>query len=84
MPRRETGGASPLHRLQSHRPVDSFGTMIQVLDNIEAGRLVDELRRRGITPEQRVRAVIETVPDGDPSITAMNAQGGAFDFLADA
>lgn len=57
--------------------------MKQVLDNIEAGRLVDELRRRGIAPDQRVRAVVETLGDDELPITAMNAQGGAFDFLAD-
>lgn len=57
--------------------------MKQVLDDIEAGRLVDELRRRGIAPDQRVRAVVETLQDNELSITAMNALGGAFDFLAD-
>lgn len=57
--------------------------MRQVLENIEAGRLTDELRRRGVAPTQRVRAVIETVPDDEPSITAINAQGGGFAWLAD-
>jgi hypothetical protein len=59
------------------------GTMRQVLHNIEAGKLTDELRRRGIPPGQRVRVVVEPVEDDEPPITALNAAGGAFDWLAD-
>ncbi|MDQ2106022.1 hypothetical protein [Azospirillum isscasi] len=61
---------------------DYLNRMRQVLENIEAGRLTDELRRLGVAPTQRVRAIIETVDEG-PSITAINAHGGAFDWLAD-
>ncbi|HEY0838471.1 MAG TPA: hypothetical protein VGE72_31475 [Azospirillum sp.] len=57
--------------------------MRQVIENVEAGRLTDELRRRGIAPTQRVRAVIEDIPDEDPSLTAINAHGGAFDGLSE-
>lgn len=58
--------------------------MRQVLDDIEVGRLTEELRRRGVSPTQRVRAVIETVDEEGPLISAINAHGGAFDWLADA
>lgn len=57
--------------------------MKQVLPDIEAGKLAEELRRRGIAPGQRLRAVIESIEADEPSITAMNATGGAFDWLAD-
>lgn len=59
------------------------GVMRQVLHDIEAGKLTDELRRRGISPNQRVRVVVEAVDDDEPPITALNAAGGAFDWLAD-
>lgn len=55
--------------------------MRQVLDDIEAGKLVEELRRRGIHPGQRVRAVVEPLDDADLPVTAMNQAGGAFDWL---
>ena len=57
--------------------------MRQVLHDIEAGKLTDELRRRGISPNQRVRVVVEAVDDDEPPITALNAAGGGFDWLAD-
>jgi len=53
------------------------------LNDIEAGKLADELRRRGIAPAQRLRVVIESIETEEPSITAMNAAGGAFDWLAE-
>lgn len=56
--------------------------MRQILNDIEAGKLADELRRRGIAPGQRLRVVIESIKTEDPPITAMNAAGGAFDWLA--
>jgi hypothetical protein len=55
----------------------------QVLHDIEAGKLSDELRLRGISPDQRVRVVIEAVDDDELPTTALNAAGGAFDWLAD-
>lgn len=57
--------------------------MRQVLTDIEAGKLTDELRRRGIPPEQRLRVVVESIEPDEPSITAINAAGGAFAWLAD-
>lgn len=57
--------------------------MQKVLHDIKAGRLTDELRRRGISPDQRVGVVVEAVDDGEPPITALNAAGGAFGWLAD-
>lgn len=57
--------------------------MIQILNDIEAGKLADELRRRGIMPSQRLRVVVESLESDEFSITAINAAGGAFDWLAD-
>ncbi|MBF0305986.1 MAG: hypothetical protein HQL39_18040 [Alphaproteobacteria bacterium] len=56
--------------------------MRRVLNDIEAGKLAEELRRLGIRPGQRLRVVIESIEDELP-ITAMNASGGAFDWLAE-
>jgi hypothetical protein len=42
-----------------------------------------ELRRRGIPPGQRLRVVVENIEADEPSITAMNCAGGAFDWLAE-
>lgn len=57
--------------------------MRQVLNDIMAGKVTDELQRRGFTPDQRVRVVVESIEPDVPSITAMNAAGGGFDWLAD-
>ncbi len=57
--------------------------MRQVLSNIEAGRLTEELARRGIPPRQRLRGVIESLEDDALPITEINAEGGAFGWLAD-
>lgn len=57
--------------------------MKQVLSDIEAGKLSEELTRRGIPAKQRLRVVIESIEDDGPSITRMNEAGGAFDWLAD-
>ena len=56
--------------------------MIQVLNDIELGKLTEELRKRGISPDQRLRVVVESIEKNDLSITAINAAGGAFDWLA--
>jgi hypothetical protein len=53
----------------------------QILNDIEAGTVTDELRRRGIPSAQRLRVVVESIEVDEPSITAMNAAGGAFDWL---
>lgn len=57
--------------------------MRQILNDIEAGKLADELRRRGIPPDQRLRVLIESVEDDGLPMTAINAAGGAFDWLAE-
>lgn len=57
--------------------------MRQILSDIEAGKLTDELRRRGIPPSQRLRVVVESIGADEPSITAINAAGGGFDWLKD-
>jgi hypothetical protein len=38
---------------------------------------------QGIPSGQRLRVVVETIGADEPSITAMNAAGGAFDWLAE-
>jgi hypothetical protein len=57
--------------------------MRQILDDIEAGKVTAELKRRGIPSKQRLRVVVESIGTDEPSLTAMNAMGGAFDWLAD-
>lgn len=57
--------------------------MRQILNDIEAGRITDELRRRGIPSSQRLRVIVESIEMGEPSLTVINAAGGAFDWLAD-
>lgn len=56
--------------------------MRQTLDDITASGLFDELRRRGIHPDQRLRVVVETIEADDTPITTLNEAGGAFDWLA--
>jgi len=55
--------------------------MRYVLENVEAGKLTEEIRRRGLSEHQRVRAVVETL--NDLPLARIAEQGGAFDFLAD-
>ena len=57
--------------------------MRQVLDDIEAGKLAEELHRRGISPGQRLRVVVESIDDSNLPITAINEAGGAFLWLKD-
>jgi len=57
--------------------------MRQVLNDVEAGKVTDELRRRGIPSRQRLRVVVESIDTDEPSLTTMNAMGGAFDWLAE-
>jgi hypothetical protein len=56
--------------------------MRQILNDIEAGKVTDELRR-GIPSGQRLRVVVESSEADEPSITGMNAAGSAFDWLAE-
>jgi hypothetical protein len=55
--------------------------MRYILENIEAGKLSDEIRRRGLSGNERVRAIIETL--SDLPLAHMAEQGGAFAFLGD-
>jgi hypothetical protein len=55
--------------------------MRHVLHDIEAGKVTDELRKRGIPSAQRLRVVAESIETDEPSLTAINAAGGAFDWL---
>ncbi len=57
--------------------------MRQILNDIEAGKVTDELRRRGVRPGQRLRVVVESIEAEEPSLTGMNAAGRAFDWLAE-
>lgn len=57
--------------------------MRQVLSDIEAGKLTEELKRRGIPPHQRLRVTVESIDDDALHMTAVNASGQAFDWLAD-
>jgi hypothetical protein len=57
--------------------------MRQILNDVEAGKVTDELRRRGIPLRQRLRVVVESIDTDEPSLTTMNAMGGAFDWLAE-
>ncbi|HEX4080867.1 MAG TPA: hypothetical protein VHX61_18550 [Rhizomicrobium sp.] len=57
--------------------------MRQVLNNVEAGKLTEELARRGVPPDRRRRVIVESLEDDDLPITAINAAGVALDWLAD-
>jgi hypothetical protein len=57
--------------------------MRQVLNDIEAGKLTDELTRRGIEPHQRLRVIVESLDDDALPITAINASSGGFGWLAE-
>jgi hypothetical protein len=63
--------------------VAKFGVMRQILNDIEAGKVTDELRRRGIPSGQRLRVLVESIEAEEPSLTAINAAGGGFDWLAE-
>ncbi len=56
--------------------------MRQVLNGIEAGKLLDELKRRDVKPNQRLRVIVESIDSDDLPMTAINASGGAFAWLA--
>jgi hypothetical protein len=57
--------------------------MKQILNDIEAGKVTEELRRRGIPSRQRLRVVVESIDTDELSLTAINAAGGAFNWLAE-
>lgn len=54
-----------------------------VLHDIEAGKVTEELARRGIPPKQHLHVIVESVGENDIAMSAINAAGGAFDWLAD-
>ena len=77
MPHRQQ---SPLlHHLRTTKNDD----IRQKLSDNEAGKVTDELRRRGIPARQRLRVVVESIEGEEPSLTTINAAGGAFDWLAE-
>ncbi len=49
----------------------------------KAGRLSEELARRGVGSETRVQVVVELLEDAPFPLAAMAQAGGAFDFLRD-
>ena len=57
-------------------------TMQHVI-TIEARQASAELIRRGIKPQQVVRLVVDLDEADELPITAINAAGGGFDWLAD-
>ena len=56
--------------------------MKQVLENVEARRVTDEIVRRGVPAHQRLRVIFETIGLEDLPMTQINADGGAFDWLS--
>ncbi len=57
--------------------------MQRLILDAEAGRLSEELARRGISGSTRIRAVIEVVAPEELPVAALAQEGGAFKFLAD-
>jgi hypothetical protein len=52
-------------------------------NDIEAGKLAEELQRQGIKPSQRLCVIVESIDSDDLPMTVINASGGAFDWLAE-
>jgi hypothetical protein len=69
--------------LPPHMRATKFSAMRQILNDVEAGKVTNELRRRGIPARQRLRVVVESMEAEEPSLTAINTAGGAFDWLAE-
>ena len=58
--------------------------MLRVTLDAEAGRVSEELARRGIAAGTRVRVLAEVVEDDErPPVAALAQAGGAFAFLAE-
>ena len=55
--------------------------MRHVLEDIEAGKLLGNIERRGIPLRQRLRVVVETL-NSDIPLAQLAERGGAFDSLA--
>lgn len=56
--------------------------MRYVLEDVQAGMVASEIRRKGIPADKRVRVTVETLDDGLP-LAQMAEEGGAFRFLSD-
>jgi hypothetical protein len=57
--------------------------MRYVLEDIEVQAISNEIERRGVKPDRRVRVVVETLQDDDLPLASMAEEGRAFAFLAD-
>jgi hypothetical protein len=55
--------------------------MQQLVLDTEAGRVSEELARRGIPPAARVRVVVQAIDQEDLPMAALAEAGGAFAFL---
>lgn len=55
--------------------------MRYLLEDVQAGDLPVEMKRRGIASNRRVRVVVDTLDDELP-LARIAQDGGAFDFLA--
>jgi hypothetical protein len=70
-------GAAPKDRQE-------FVAVLKVTLDAEAGRVSEELVRRGIAADTRVRVLAEIVEDDErPPMAALAQAGGAFAFLAE-
>ena len=56
---------------------------MQIALDARAGEVSDELVRRGIAADTRVRVVVEVVEDDLPRMAALAEAGGAFAWLAE-
>jgi hypothetical protein len=57
--------------------------MKRIIRDIEAGKLSDELKRRGVPADLRLNVVVESADEENLPMTRVNEAGGAFDWLAD-
>jgi hypothetical protein len=79
--------SDPVLKLEICRDNAYYPAMRTMIERTEAGKILlpEQLSRLGLGPRRLLRVVLETVDSEDEeiSITEMNAQGGAFDYLAD-
>lgn len=57
--------------------------MQRIVLDARAGRVSEELARRGVAAETRVRVLVEIVGNEELPLAALAHEGGAFAFLAD-
>ena len=79
--RREWEKVPPYSPIAAERVRGYFSHVRQILNDIEAGKVTDELQRRGIPLRQRLRVVVESIEAEEPSLTAMNAAGAGCDAV---